>query len=88
MSSFERFIAYLDGRAMGLILVYAQKGIYSAWKQICGLSSIVERVAGASTMLFFELAAIVGFHVYTHVFAEEAITRPPFTFHFVLILVP
>ena len=37
-----------------------QEGIYSAWKQTYGLSSIVKRVAGASTMPFFDLPQTSG----------------------------
>jgi radical SAM superfamily enzyme YgiQ (UPF0313 family) len=48
-----------------------QEGIFGAWKQTYGISSIVKRVAGASTMPFFDLAANVGFHVYTHTFLPE-----------------
>ena len=48
-----------------------QEGIYGAWKQTYGMSSIVKRVVGASTMPFFDLAANVGFHGYTHTFLTE-----------------
>jgi radical SAM superfamily enzyme YgiQ (UPF0313 family) len=48
-----------------------QEGIFGAWRQTYGLSSIVKRVAGASTMPFFDLAANVGFHGYSRTFLPE-----------------